>query len=290
MTELGNRLKEARESKGLSLDDLQEITKIQKRYLSGIEEGDYTMMPGKFYVRAFIKQYCEAVGLDSEEVFEEYKSNVPTTNRDEIPEKLSRVKTRKNLSSGKSKFLDMLPRTLGGIIVVGIVALIYVIVSNAMGDSKDTSQVNQKSSEQVGFNESKSFSEKATQDQKSKATPKTENKQSTNEKVASKQKVTLLNTVGNSSTYELKNTDAFTLKLVSTGNAWIGVTNSTGTYLFQGTLKANETKELDLKNETNVVINIGSVPNTQLYVNDEKLKYLTNLTTQKVTIQFTKAK
>ncbi|MDA6131043.1 helix-turn-helix domain-containing protein, partial [Escherichia coli] len=48
----------------MSLDDLQKVTKIQKRYLMGIEEGDYSMMPGKFYVRAFIKQYAEAVGIE----------------------------------------------------------------------------------------------------------------------------------------------------------------------------------------------------------------------------------
>ena len=69
LTELGNRLKEARLSKGYSLDDLQEITKIQKRYLVGIEEGNYSIMPGSFYVRAFIKQYAEAVGLDSKVIF-----------------------------------------------------------------------------------------------------------------------------------------------------------------------------------------------------------------------------
>ena len=64
MTELGARLKEARLAKGYSLEDLQEITKIQKRYLIGIEEGNYSIMPGSFYVRAFIKQYAEAVGLE----------------------------------------------------------------------------------------------------------------------------------------------------------------------------------------------------------------------------------
>ena len=34
-------------------------------------------MPGKFYVRAFIKQYAEAVGLEPEDFFEEYKSEIP---------------------------------------------------------------------------------------------------------------------------------------------------------------------------------------------------------------------
>ena len=68
MTELGARLKEARLAKGYSIDDLQEITKIQKRYLAGIEEGNYSTMPGAFYVRAFIKQYAEAVGLNGDEL------------------------------------------------------------------------------------------------------------------------------------------------------------------------------------------------------------------------------
>jgi cytoskeletal protein RodZ len=61
VTELGNRLKEARLAKGLSLEDLQSITKIQKRYLIGIEEGNYSSMPGNFYVRAFVKQYQQLI-------------------------------------------------------------------------------------------------------------------------------------------------------------------------------------------------------------------------------------
>ena len=73
VTELGARLKEARLQKGYSLDDLQEITKIQKRYLVGIEEGNYASMPGSFYVRAFIKQYAEAVGLNPNEILQQYQ-------------------------------------------------------------------------------------------------------------------------------------------------------------------------------------------------------------------------
>ena len=59
------------------MDDLQSITKIQKRYLSGIENEDYSMMPGSFYVRAFIKQYAEAVGLDPDEMLSMYKDTAP---------------------------------------------------------------------------------------------------------------------------------------------------------------------------------------------------------------------
>lgn len=92
LTELGTRLKEARLSKGYSLDDLQEITKIQKRYLVGIEEGNYSIMPGSFYVRAFIKQYAEAVGLDADEILAEFK-------------KISRINQQKRLLNRFHKVL-----------------------------------------------------------------------------------------------------------------------------------------------------------------------------------------
>ena len=105
MTELGTRLKEARLSKGYSLDDLQEITKIQKRYLVGIEEGNYSIMPGTFYVRAFIKQYAEAVGLDPEEILEQYKNEIPSHQTEEVAQSFSQSPTRKKLKT-LSKQID----------------------------------------------------------------------------------------------------------------------------------------------------------------------------------------
>lgn len=67
MSELGQQLREARLQKGMSLDDVQEMTKIRKRYLEAIEAGDYKVLPGSFYVRAFIKTYAETVGLNPDE-------------------------------------------------------------------------------------------------------------------------------------------------------------------------------------------------------------------------------
>ena len=135
LTELGKRLVEAREEKGMSLEDLQTVTKIQKRYLLAIEQGNYDIIPGKFYVRAFIKQYAEAVGLNPEQLFEEFRKDVPSTYNDEVSDKLSNIKPQRELPKPASKVLELLPTILiiGGIIVV--IAIIYVIVQAVNHDS-----------------------------------------------------------------------------------------------------------------------------------------------------------
>jgi cytoskeletal protein RodZ len=77
---LGTFLREAREDKNLSLEDMQELTKIKIAYLVAIEQGNYDALPGIFYVRAFVKTYCEALGLPSAEVMDIYQSDLPGSN------------------------------------------------------------------------------------------------------------------------------------------------------------------------------------------------------------------
>ena len=51
--------------------------------------------------------------LDSEQIFEEYKSNVPVHFMMRIPEHLSRVKSRQSISTEYSKIIEILPKILG---------------------------------------------------------------------------------------------------------------------------------------------------------------------------------
>ena len=55
---------------------MQQITKIQKRYLIAIEDEKFDELPGDFYVRAFIKQYADTVGLDGKELLREYDDDL----------------------------------------------------------------------------------------------------------------------------------------------------------------------------------------------------------------------
>ena len=296
MTELGNRLKEARLAKGLSLEDLQSITKIQKRYLIGIEEGNYSSMPGNFYVRAFVKQYAEALQLNPDEIFETYKSEIPATHNEDLPEQLSRVKTRKTVSEGSSKIFDIIPKVLIGVFIIGAAGVLYYFVVNNVGD-KANDLINNEN-EPVKFVRSQNLEkaedaekDKTKENEKEEVTDEQQTVEETPVVEAPKQELTPVQNSGKNSTYDLKNADKFVVKLVSTGQTWVNVKNSSGQSKFQGLLSTTATPstEVDLSGDTKAVIVVGRAVDTEIYVNDQKLEYAiapTDVVQQNITIQF----
>ena len=65
---VGERLREAREKKKLSLEDVAAQTRIPLRHLSSIETGDWENLPAPTYTIGFAKNYAGAVGLDRTEI------------------------------------------------------------------------------------------------------------------------------------------------------------------------------------------------------------------------------
>ncbi|MBD2870670.1 helix-turn-helix domain-containing protein [Paenibacillus arenilitoris] len=133
MSDLGVLLQNAREKRGLSLDDIQETTKIRKRYLEAIESGDHTVLPGPFYVRAFVKNYSEAVGLDPDEVLRLYQHEVPAATVEQVAEPIPvraprRVKSQSSERLGKIGFNIMMWSFL---ILIVVVVWVYFINQDA---------------------------------------------------------------------------------------------------------------------------------------------------------------
>lgn len=71
---LGQRLKRARMSHGLSLDQLAESTRITVAQLQDIENGNYERLPSEVYVRGFVRSFAHAVGVDSNQALAQYAS------------------------------------------------------------------------------------------------------------------------------------------------------------------------------------------------------------------------
>ena len=73
---VGDRLKVAREEKGLSLEDIAAQTRIPQRHLESIEVGDWEKLPAPTYTIGFAKSYASAVGLDRTEIGDQLREEM----------------------------------------------------------------------------------------------------------------------------------------------------------------------------------------------------------------------
>lgn len=71
---VGERLRRAREEKGISLEEAHRVTKIHPRVLESIEEDRLENILGKAYVKSFVKNYAHYLGLDAAQIAEQYVS------------------------------------------------------------------------------------------------------------------------------------------------------------------------------------------------------------------------
>lgn len=73
MSNFGASLKEARESKGISLDQIANDTRISTRFLAAIENEEFHLLPGGIFNRGFVRSFAERVGLDPNQAVADYE-------------------------------------------------------------------------------------------------------------------------------------------------------------------------------------------------------------------------
>ncbi|MCA9677358.1 MAG: helix-turn-helix domain-containing protein, partial [Myxococcales bacterium] len=59
-------LRSQRQARGLELDDIARVTRIQMRALERLEDGRFHELPADVFVRGFIRNYARVVGVDAE--------------------------------------------------------------------------------------------------------------------------------------------------------------------------------------------------------------------------------
>jgi cytoskeleton protein RodZ len=72
MASLGERLREAREARGLSPSEVSEKIRIRTVYLIAIEEENWRAVGAPVYIRGFLRTYARFLGLDPEEVVAQF--------------------------------------------------------------------------------------------------------------------------------------------------------------------------------------------------------------------------
>jgi cytoskeletal protein RodZ len=69
---IGEKLRLARETRGIALRDISEQTRISMRYLEAIESDDYRRLPGGIFNRSFIRAYAKFIGYDEQQAIDDY--------------------------------------------------------------------------------------------------------------------------------------------------------------------------------------------------------------------------
>ena len=73
---IGERLQEAREAKGLALEDVASQTRIPVRHLQHIEHEEWDALPAITYCVGFVRSYANTVGLDGAELGRELRDRL----------------------------------------------------------------------------------------------------------------------------------------------------------------------------------------------------------------------
>jgi hypothetical protein len=94
MFEIGNSLREARLRQGLDFPQAEQATKIRGKYLRALEDGQFDVLPSQTYVKGFLRNYSEYLGLDGQLYVDEYNSRYVVDQEELVRPRRSSPRTR----------------------------------------------------------------------------------------------------------------------------------------------------------------------------------------------------
>ncbi|MBO0473825.1 hypothetical protein IGL98_000158 [Enterococcus sp. DIV0840] len=278
---IGKKLRDARLQQNMSLDELQQITKTQKRYLIAIEENDFDSMPGTFYVRAFIRQYASAVGLDGNELVEIYDGidepeDIETTIQYETLDE-SRTQLYDENSQTK-RFMRSLPAVIFSLIGLAIAIVVFYITwqdrQAAPMIQPPASEIIRDSSSQASSESSQAPTSSSTE--ASSSSSSSEPKAPTEVKFENESGVTV-----NMSAVNVANPGKLEFSAV-TGPCWVGVyiataANNDNGYFYQETIQPGQPKSVEIPAGTaQVVISLGASEYMEFKLDGQKADFNPN--------------
>lgn len=140
---LGEKLRQAREERGISVSEVAEQTRISPLYIESIEKDDYKVLPGGIFNKGFIKSYAKYVGYDEQEALQEYAKMVITTeNRDPDEVRSYRPEVLTDDRSNSS----MLPTIIFAGIILALMTGGILFVVNYLQNKPEEAAINAKPS------------------------------------------------------------------------------------------------------------------------------------------------
>ena len=218
---IGTTLAEARESAGLSLEDVAKATRIRRTLILGIENDDFSACGGDFYARGHLRNIAAAVGLDPAPLLAEFDSS----RTEAAPPRATEVFESETRSWAERRG----PNWSAAMVAALALVLVYGVVQAFSGD-------NNRGTDAVGTDTTSSAP--ATPSASPSPTPSGDGGSAVAQ--APRGKVTVV--------------------VLATDRSWVQVTTNTGQELFQGLLQRGAQKTFTDKTRLKLVIgNAGGV-------------------------------
>lgn len=114
---LGEKLRQAREERGLSLSEVADQTRISSLYLESIENDDYRILPGGIFNKGFVKSYAKFVGINEQEALQDYARLVAET---QVPAEEEVRSYRPEVLTDDRTSGSMVPTVITAVIILGL--------------------------------------------------------------------------------------------------------------------------------------------------------------------------
>ena len=115
MKTVGQIISQARQKRGLSIDQLSGLTKIDSRYISALEQDNYQLLPSETFVKGFIRNLCQRLDLNPNELIAIFRRDFRHPEQPPV----SKHRSRLFLPDNATQFLPFM--------VGGVVFLVYLI-------------------------------------------------------------------------------------------------------------------------------------------------------------------
>ncbi len=138
---IGNLLYTERKKKGLEIEDVEQATGIRRAYLNALEQGQYEVLPGEVYVKGFLRNYGNYLGLDGTHLVQLYTDSMKpaVVSQPVTPATTTVAKKRRVLKKHK---VDMKIFSTIAVVLILVVSAwgLYVWQKAQAPDSTDTSR------------------------------------------------------------------------------------------------------------------------------------------------------
>jgi cytoskeleton protein RodZ len=130
----GSYLKHERELRGVPLEEISGATKIHIRFLQALEDNQFDELPGKVFIKGYIRSYANIIGSDVEEMLNIYEESVGNKK-----EKISELVPPSNISAKKFLVFALL-----GLIILILFFGVKFLISSKNNQPVKNAELNEK--------------------------------------------------------------------------------------------------------------------------------------------------